>query len=573
MELGHAYERELAYLHELGRSFAAAHPQSAGLLGERSHDPDVERLIEAVAFMSAGIRLHIDRAAERQALRLCARLFPHFVRPLPASTVIELRPNLRTLRSIQKIPQGKVIASRPIDGTACRFTTSFDVDLAPLEITDLQVETPARDRALLRLSLRASEAGLGALAGLDRLRLFVHHREPTLAATLGLWLSRYCVGVTVEGAAEGGPRATIRPLAADPRSFVLPWPDAAPIGVRALVEGLAFPDRLGFFDLEGLAALGLRGPELTLVFTIDGGPTRDLPPLPRLPGTLPQGLVRLHCTPALNLFPVTAEPIEHSPGDGAHLLRADGVDPRHMEVFDALEVHLDRVPALPRALAPAARAPTFELDRSAGVDGGTDTRLRIVAGAQAPAGEGPQLISSRLLATNRDLPREVRVGDLGGGPLTVLLASQTNVTPITPPLRPVVADDPSWTLIDHLEITRARVATVDGLRAVFLLHDLPAAAGVPRGLVDSRRLQAIRGVERRRVHRLHEGEAIPVLETTIELDEAALSCLAEAEHLGALADRLYASMTDLGAASSLQIVLQPSGHRLRWPIRVHEADP
>ncbi|MEZ4452885.1 MAG: type VI secretion system baseplate subunit TssF [Nannocystaceae bacterium] len=569
MELSHVYERELAYLHELGRSFAAAHPQSAGLLGERGHDPDVERLIEAVAFVSAGLRLHIDRAAERQALRMIARLFPHFVRPLPAATVVELAPNLRTLRSIQRIARGKVIASRPIDGTACRFTTCHDVDLAPLQITQLQVESPARDRALLRLTLRVSDAGLGVLPGIDRLRLFVHHREPTLAATLGLWLGRYCEGITREGAPEG-PRAALRPLAADPRSCVLPWPDATPIGVRTLVEGLAFPEVLGFFELSGLAALDLQGPEFTLVFAI-GGESRERPPLPRLPGTLPQGLVRLHCTPALNLFPIAAEAIEHLPGDGPRLLRADGVDPRHTEVFEVEEVQIGRVKAPPRALTPAAAGPTHELERSAGVDGGIDTRLRILEGS-APAHDAAQVISTRLWATNRDLAREIRQGDLGAGPLTVLLASQTNVTPISAPLRPNLSGDRSWALVDHLEGTRSRLASAEGLRACFLLHDLPAAAGAPRGLLDSRRLTAIRGVERRRVHRLHEGAVIPVLETTIEIDEAVLSCLAEAEHLGALADRLYASMTDLGSASAVDLVLQPSGHHLRWPVRLHEAD-
>ena len=47
------YETELAYLRELGRAYAQAHPGTAGLLAERSGDPDVERLLEGFAFVAA----------------------------------------------------------------------------------------------------------------------------------------------------------------------------------------------------------------------------------------------------------------------------------------------------------------------------------------------------------------------------------------------------------------------------------------------------------------------------------------------------------------------------------------
>ena len=39
------YQSELTYLREMGREFAAANPTSAGLLSERSDDPDVELIV------------------------------------------------------------------------------------------------------------------------------------------------------------------------------------------------------------------------------------------------------------------------------------------------------------------------------------------------------------------------------------------------------------------------------------------------------------------------------------------------------------------------------------------------
>jgi len=54
------YEAELAYLREQGREFARVFPSTAGLLAERSDDPDVERLLEGFAFLASRIRERID---------------------------------------------------------------------------------------------------------------------------------------------------------------------------------------------------------------------------------------------------------------------------------------------------------------------------------------------------------------------------------------------------------------------------------------------------------------------------------------------------------------------------------
>ena len=60
MSVSQHYKSELAFIHELARGFAEANPATAGLLKERSSDPDVERLIEAFAFQAAGIRARMD---------------------------------------------------------------------------------------------------------------------------------------------------------------------------------------------------------------------------------------------------------------------------------------------------------------------------------------------------------------------------------------------------------------------------------------------------------------------------------------------------------------------------------
>ena len=57
------YERELSQLRRAGAEFAGRYPQLAGRLqirGETCADPHVERLIQACAFLNAGVAQRLD---------------------------------------------------------------------------------------------------------------------------------------------------------------------------------------------------------------------------------------------------------------------------------------------------------------------------------------------------------------------------------------------------------------------------------------------------------------------------------------------------------------------------------
>jgi len=50
------YQQELENLRELARDFSRVHPAAAPMLGGQSADPDVERLLEAVALLTGLMR-------------------------------------------------------------------------------------------------------------------------------------------------------------------------------------------------------------------------------------------------------------------------------------------------------------------------------------------------------------------------------------------------------------------------------------------------------------------------------------------------------------------------------------
>ena len=54
------YQEELQNLRERAREFSAVHPAAAPMLGGQSSDPDVERLLEGVAFLTGLLRRKLD---------------------------------------------------------------------------------------------------------------------------------------------------------------------------------------------------------------------------------------------------------------------------------------------------------------------------------------------------------------------------------------------------------------------------------------------------------------------------------------------------------------------------------
>ena len=81
------YEDELNKLKGLAVEFAQNNPALAPMLSGSSADPDVERLLEGVAFLTGLTRQKLDDEFPEFVQELANLLFPHYLRPVPASTI------------------------------------------------------------------------------------------------------------------------------------------------------------------------------------------------------------------------------------------------------------------------------------------------------------------------------------------------------------------------------------------------------------------------------------------------------------------------------------------------------
>ena len=157
------YNRELAYLRELGAEFSRQHPKIAGRLGMSGievADPYVERLLEGFAFLSGRIHLKMDAEFPRFSQRLLELVYPHYLRPTPAIGVARLAPSLTEggVTAAFQIPRHTLLRAPIAPGqvTACEFRTCHDVVLLPLDLAEAGIEGPAAPLPMASLAGRCN---------------------------------------------------------------------------------------------------------------------------------------------------------------------------------------------------------------------------------------------------------------------------------------------------------------------------------------------------------------------------------------------------------------------------------
>jgi type VI secretion system protein ImpG len=87
------YERELTFLRRMGAEFAQKYPKIASRLQlepTKCEDPHVERLLEGFAFLAARMHLKLDDDISEISEALLNLIYPHYVRPIPSITLVEL---------------------------------------------------------------------------------------------------------------------------------------------------------------------------------------------------------------------------------------------------------------------------------------------------------------------------------------------------------------------------------------------------------------------------------------------------------------------------------------------------
>ena len=519
------YNRELAYIRELGAEFAQEHPKIAGRLGMNGlevADPYVERLFEGFALLAGRIQLKMDAEFPRFSQRLLELIYPHYLAPTPAMGIVRLHPSeseggitgpflvprLATLRA--PISPGQV--------TACEFRTAHDVELLPVAIKQAWIEglannvrIPANQKKVassLHLVLETQGDKEFQSIDFDTLPFYIAGPFDRAQLLLELICGRL-VGGSVKWISDGKEHQVW--LAADQVSGVgfetnealIPYGEQSFSGYRLLHEYFACPDRFRFFKISKLRHIlkNVRATKIEFVLHFDRTTTE-------LEKVVSENHFHLFCTPVINLFPKRGDRIDVSLAHLEHHLLGDRTRPLDYEIFSVSSIqgyaanNTDVQTFLPiyetlgaqdnrqsQAYFSLRRDPR-KLSEVAKRNGprtgyiGSEVFAQLVDREDAPYPHTLNRIAPEMLCTNRDLSLLITSAGVHDFQLAVSAPVRRVelVTTLTRPAPAIAERKSTWRLLSHLQLnfhTLTDASPTEGAKVMRELLNLYAQLSRP----------------------------------------------------------------------------------------------
>ena len=514
------YEKELAFIKQSAGDFARQHPsvaESLKLGSDAVDDPLVARLLSGFAFLNARIQQKLSDDFPELTDAMLETLYPHYLRPIPSMAIVQFSP-AEDLDGRETVPAGTLLDTTAQDGQECRFSTSYPVELWPLRIESAQlmprpfIAPGSFDiqgaAAVLKISLKTLSADLNiAEMGLSQLRFFLRGQAQHVHPLYDLILTK-CFKVVIANG-EGDPHPVIfNPDCLQQVGFgtdegILPYPQESFKGYRLLTEFFAFQEKFQFIDVTQLdqAIRDSYSDTLNIYLYLRESDSE-------LEHQVNAGAFALNCTPVVNLFEMSADPVPLTHTESRYPVVPDSRRREGLEVYSILEAGAtdsdgNYIPYRPfyginHSRNQDKKAAFWLTHRRQVMEGdhrnelASETDISLVDLNFNPFAVSDQNLELRLLCSNRNLPKKLPSG--AGQPLFEVVDDEyptERISCVVAPgatIRPPLRERGYWRLISHLNLNHLSLSqgsgSVDALKEILRLYDFRDSAST-RNMIDA----------------------------------------------------------------------------------------
>jgi type VI secretion system protein ImpG len=566
------YQQELSYLRGLAVQFSKAHPALAPMLSGPSTDPDVERLLEGVAFLTGLLKQKLDDEYPEIVHELIQLIWPHYLRPIPSSTIVAFTPK-PILKQSLVIPAGIHLASVPVDGTSCLFKTCYDVEVHPLTLVEAALKQEPGHPPTVMLKFHLNGLKLSDWQP-SSLRLFLGADYPSACDLYCLLRSRL-KQISIVSQGSSTPLVLtpdfLKPVGLSEREALIPYPSHSFPGYRILQEYFVFPEKFLFLDLEGWELWHDRGEgsQFTIAF--------ELGALPWAPPRITRESFFLFATPVINLFPHEADPIRLDHRKTEYLVRPSGSIPGHHQTYSIEEViGFVHGTAQERRYQPfdffkpeVGSSPVYHINHKRSLLGeGFDVYLSV---AYPPESGVPatETLSLSLLCTNGFLPEQLKAEDI---------SQHTSSSPEYVEFRnihspkayvlPPVGTNLLWQFLSHLSLNYLSLNRAENLRALLQLYLFPNSRDRSAFTANQKRLAAIEAVKSIGSDRLVSGILMRGQEIKLKVREDYFASPGDLFLFGCVLDGFLGGYATINTFTHLFIEEVTRGEQYQWPARI-----
>ena len=615
------YNKELTFLKEMGKEFAAQYPKIASRLALDTTDipdPYVERLLEGVSFLTARTQLKLDAEYQYNA------------------DVINL------------LERGKILRSLPIDEfkVSCPFSVTKTTEILPLHIekakyTDsigylpntlpaLKQSSSKKVQSALRLDFSLSVPGACSEMLPDELSIFLG-TELSKSSSLLFLLASECVGVVCHS--YENPKQWYYPLPTTPEhrgfredealSFNL---DKSVSAFRIMQEYSRLPEKFLFISQKNIKQAVQQAekkghlpkvPEHLEEIVNDKGVNKKIityrkryfslsflfsNKIPELTELIGVDDFSVNAVPVVNLFRKKSSRFPVNIQDQEHHVVIDRTQPLNYEVYAIEQVkgfdtnNLQTVVFSPMYKAPdiglfpeaqtqhayfsARRADRVPSENSA-KNGfrssylGSEVFLSLANNQNYAFNSNVQHLSVDAWCTSRDLPlimpRDGESDFLIEGFLPV--KSIKLISKLTRPQEAVSEDRTLWSFLNQLSLNYLSLLNTDKEDAPVALKELLTVFVSSESDLLKKQIESIIRVETSIINKVvrHYGVAAPIrgINITVTLDEAQLGGV-HPFLFGSVLNHYFRRLVSINSFVQLRIDTLQQGHIATWPSEIGE---
>ncbi len=545
------YEDELAHLRDQGRQFSERFPKLAPFLAESSQDPDIERLLEGFAFISAKLKCKIEDAYPELSQQFLELVAPLYFRAQPSCTIVEFKPNPSMATEIKQIERGTaLLMAKGADQYGLK--TMYDLAVQPLQLASFSKKT---NQSQLILTLNFDLLYGATSHDLKGLRFYIQGdlRQSYLLSYLLLEQMtqlEFCIA----GQMTLLSNVKFQRLGLQPDSQHC---------FQTLCNYFVFPEQFLFLELQALDFAQLpKTKQFSLQISLQCDDRENL--------QLSQDCFVLHATPAVNLWATQAEPLSHQSAKIEYILKAQTVLPGaavhsilNVQAWsDAEKAHF--------AYQPAAAFPVQQTElrryqtrlKKSSIEDHPEVYLELWNPSALLADE---VISTEILAYQP-------LAFLEANGRKVLKAVQPihgldfeHLLPFSAPVYPPLQDNMSWKIITHLALRFKNLQDIGSLKQLIVSYDFSAFQPGRSVSLGRRIADALLEVATRGHQHFYRGEIIHGYVSLIKLKEDVFLNRGEIFLLGSILAKILAEHAPFNSFHELEVQGVLTGVRFSWP--------
>ncbi|PHM74449.1 type VI secretion system baseplate subunit TssF [Xenorhabdus kozodoii] len=565
------YLQERAYLRLLAQRVAKDSPHLADFLAE-SHDPDIQRVFEAFAFLIAKLRHKLEDDFPEIIHGILSRIWPLALCPIPPTTIMQFAPIKGEHQGTADIPLGTAVSAN-LNGQLLTFQTGRPLHIEPLNVQQRTVKkTGTHSEIILTLCQTGTASSVWQSGSLT----FFLGTDTERAAQLSLWLDQHICDVSLNTQGER------RKLSGFPYGWhslldepLLPAAKSPYSGLQPLLEYYALPALYHFVTLD------IRSHCAQVPLNDDG--TFEL--VFRFEGELPLDDVEdaflLGCVPAIHLENQTSPPLRLEAGHHRYPLplgESVGLYRlREVKVVQQPDDHEQRgTPCrwLPiEQFTPAAhflgddpQPATFYYQPQTETDflGRRQHRLGFFDLTGNPANHLPDMaVSCDFTGYHKQALA------LGENTLTVTQESAPahlsarNITPVATDYPPLLQENNGWPLLAGLSSPPMMLFATDGLKQFLRLFDRHTDTNRPLSRQFQQHIDGIVQVKERLTDRLRHGQPVRGYVLSLTLNPDCYRTPGEMYRFCRLLNQAMACFISQSTFVMLEI-FTPDSHKALW---------